>query len=215
MYVCIYISFQSKCVPSQQWCFSESPPPLAEWGLQDAATCTVARPSRQLDRCKLPHQDATLAQCPAEPYTGRPSPLAAAWSTCSYNQYGGSSFIKHITAELFRYCAMRRHVEGECLPTFRTVTLQSEHLAPRTLTDSDTHSGRLEASATPDIIFTITLKGRTDLARDGYCETWILEWLTVTRSDIPQQQKLSARVFIHKYLAFRMWLQRKCLTGLH
>jgi len=132
MYVCIYVSFQSKCVPSQQWRFSESPPPLAERGLQDAETCTAARPSRQLDMYKLPHQDATLAQCPAAPYTDLPSPLAAAWSTCSYNQYGSSSFIKHIKAGLFRYCAMRRHVEGECLPTFRTVTVHSEHPAPRT-----------------------------------------------------------------------------------
>jgi hypothetical protein len=130
--VCIYVRFQSKCVPSQQWCFSESPPPLVEWGLPDAETCTVACPSRQLDRYKLPHQDATLAQCPAAPYTDRPSPLAAAWSTCSCNQYGSSTFIKHITVGLFRYCATRRHVEGECLPTFRTVTVHSEHGAPLT-----------------------------------------------------------------------------------
>jgi len=83
VYVRIYVTFQSRCVPSQQWCFSESPPPLAEWRLQDAETCTAARPSPQLDRYKLPHQDATLAQCPAAPYTDRPSPLAAALSTCS------------------------------------------------------------------------------------------------------------------------------------
>jgi hypothetical protein len=147
VYVRIYVRFQSKCVPSQQWCFSESPPPLAEWGLQDAETCTAACSSRQPDRYKLPHQDETLAQCPAAPYTDRPSPLATAWSTCSYNQHGSSSFIKHITAGLFRYCAMRRHVEGECLPTFRTVTVHSEHQA--LLSDPDAHSGWLEASATP------------------------------------------------------------------
>lgn len=139
MYVCMYVRFLSKCVPSQQWCSSESPPPLAERALQDAETCTAACPSRQPDTYKLPHQDATLAQFPAAPYTDRPSPLAAAWSTCSCNQYGSSSFTKHITAGLFRYCAMRRHVAGECLPTFRAVPVDSEHPAGTAHTGTHTH----------------------------------------------------------------------------
>ena len=152
--VCIYVRFQSKCVPSQQWCFSESPPPLAEWGLPDAETCTAARPSRQLDRYKRPHQDATLAQCPTAPCTDRRSPLAAAWSTCFCNQYDSSSFIKHITI---------LGDEAPCRGGMSSDVSNGkwiQNIRHRSHSNTAAHCWRLEASATPYITFKIILKRR-------------------------------------------------------
>ena len=158
MSVCIYIRIKSKCVPSQQWCFSESPPPPVEWGLPNAETCTAAHPSLQLDRYKPPHQDATLARRPAALYTDRPSPLAAVWSTCS---------CKSIWALIYKSTLQRNYSNLVCRGAMsrRNVFRRFERLQwiqnIRNCSHGNTaaHSGRLETSATPDITFKVILNG--------------------------------------------------------